>query len=141
MNFTDLPAEEQRVCSLVREETRRRLAAERPFSLYLVGSRATGEAWPTSDFDFVIDADEPLPGKVINPLREALEQLRVPYAWALFETAMGRALSRSSWTPHLATIGRYCSTVSRCWVLAEKVDQLVVSHSWADWSSVLRQAR
>lgn len=49
------------------------------FSLYLVGSRATGEAWPTSDFYFVIDAEEPLPGKVINPLREALEQPRVPY--------------------------------------------------------------
>ncbi|MBE2282488.1 MAG: nucleotidyltransferase domain-containing protein, partial [Prosthecobacter sp.] len=32
---------------------------------------------PTTDFDFVIDAEEPLPGKVINPLREALE-LRVP---------------------------------------------------------------
>lgn len=79
MTFTDLPAEEQRVCGLVREETSRRLAAERRFSLYLVGSRATGEAWPTSDFDFVIDADEPLPGNVINPLREALEQLRVPY--------------------------------------------------------------
>ena len=79
MTLADLPAEEQRVCSLVRDEARRRMAAEKPFSLYLVGSRATGEGWPTSDFDFVIDAHEPLPGKVINPLREALEQLRVPY--------------------------------------------------------------
>lgn len=79
MTLADLPAEEQRVCGLVRDETRRRIAAEGPFSLYLVGSRATGEAWPTSDFDFVIDAGEPLPGKVINPLREALERLRVPY--------------------------------------------------------------
>ena len=79
MILADLPAEEQRVCGLVREATSRRLAADRPFSLYLVGSRATGEAWPTSDFDFVIDADEPLPGKVTNPLREALELLRVPY--------------------------------------------------------------
>ncbi len=79
MILADLPAEEQHVCGLVREETSRRLAAERPFSLYLVGSRATGEAWPTSDFDFVIDADEPLPEKIINPHREALEHLRVPY--------------------------------------------------------------
>jgi uncharacterized protein len=80
MTFTDLPAEEQRVCSLIRDETIRLMPAEKPFSLYLVGSRATGEAWPTSDFDFVIDAGEPLPGKVINPLREALDQLRVPYS-------------------------------------------------------------
>jgi predicted nucleotidyltransferase len=79
MTLADLPAEEQRVCDLVREETTRRIAGEGPFSLYLVGSRATGEAWPTSDFDFVIDAGAPLAGKVINPLREALEQLRVPY--------------------------------------------------------------
>jgi predicted nucleotidyltransferase len=85
MTLTDLPTEEQRVCDLVREETTRRTAGEGPFSLYLVGSRATGETWPTSDFDFVIDADEPLPGKIINPLREALEHLRVPYTIDLLD--------------------------------------------------------
>lgn len=79
MTLTDLPVEERRVCGLVRDETKHRIATEGPFSLYLVGSRATGEGWPTSDFDFVIDAGEPLPGKIINPLREALDHLRVPY--------------------------------------------------------------
>ena len=44
-----------------------------------VTSMATGEDLPATAFDFVTDAAEPLPGKVINPLREALEQLRVPY--------------------------------------------------------------
>ena len=85
MTFADLPAEEQHVCGLVHKETSRRLAAERPFSLYLVRSRATGEASPTSDFDFVIDADEPLPGKIINPLREALDHLCVPYTIDLLD--------------------------------------------------------
>lgn len=68
------------MCGLIRNEAARCMAGEKPFSLFLVGSRATGEAWPTSDFDFVIDAGEPLPGKIINPLREALDHLRVPYA-------------------------------------------------------------
>lgn len=80
MTYTDLPTEEKRVCGLVRDETARCMSGDRPYSLFLVGSRATGEAWPTSDFDFVIDAGEALPGKVINPLREHLEQLRIPYS-------------------------------------------------------------
>ncbi len=79
MPLADLSAEERRVCNLENAEAARWLAGEKPFLLYLVGSLTTGEAWPTSDFDFVIDAEEPLPGKVINPLREALELLRVPY--------------------------------------------------------------
>lgn len=79
MTLAQLPAEEQRVCGLVRDETAKRLDGRQSYALYLVGSRATGEAWPTSDFDFVIDAGSALPGKVINPLREALDHLRVPY--------------------------------------------------------------
>lgn len=81
MTFSDLPAEEQRVCHLVRSEVERCMqrSHDLPYVLSLVGSRATGEAWPTSDFDFVIDAGSALPGKVINPLREALHHLRVPY--------------------------------------------------------------
>jgi predicted nucleotidyltransferase len=80
MKLADLPAEEQRVCDLVREQALRCLGESQAYGLYLVGSRATGESWPTSDFDFVIDAGGPLPGKVINPFREALDHLRIPYA-------------------------------------------------------------
>jgi len=79
MTVADLPSEAQRVCHLVRAEVGRCMDPGRPYELSLVGSRATGEAWPTSDFDFVIDAGEALPGKVINPLREALDLLHVPY--------------------------------------------------------------
>jgi hypothetical protein len=64
-----------------------------------VGLRATFEAWPTSDFDFVIEADEPLPGKVINPLREALEQLRVPYTIDLVDWHRCSAAFREVATP------------------------------------------
>lgn len=81
MTFSDLPTEEQRVCHLVRAEVARCMqhSHDHSYALSLVGSRATGEAWPTSDFDFVIDAGAALPGKVINPLREALDHLRIPY--------------------------------------------------------------
>lgn len=77
MTLADLQPEDQRICRLVLDETTRCMAGQRSFSLYLVGSRATGEAWPLSDFDFVIDAGEPLPGRIINPLRESLELLPV----------------------------------------------------------------
>lgn len=76
-SFFDLQPEDQRVCCLVMEETTRSMAGQRGFSLYLVASRATGEAWPLSDFDFVIDAGEALPGRIINPLRENLELMPV----------------------------------------------------------------
>ncbi|WP_395747715.1 nucleotidyltransferase family protein [Prosthecobacter sp.] len=77
MTLADLQPEDQRICRLVLDEATRSMAGERGFSLYLVGSRATGEAWPLSDFDFVIDAGEALPGRIINPLRENLELLPV----------------------------------------------------------------
>lgn len=80
MRLSELPAEDQRVCALVRQTVGHCMTDGRSYQLYLVGSRATGEAWPTSDFDFVIDAGETLPGKVINPMREALDHLRVPYS-------------------------------------------------------------
>jgi hypothetical protein len=79
MTFASLQPEAQRICRLVMDETARSMTGQRGFSLYLVGSRATGEAWPRSDFDFVIDAGEALPGLVINPLRENLERLPIPY--------------------------------------------------------------
>lgn len=79
MTIAELPVEAQHVCRLVHAEVASRMESVRPYELSLVGSRATGDAWPTSDFDFVIDAGEPLPGKVINPLREALDHLRIPY--------------------------------------------------------------
>lgn len=79
MTFASLQPEAQRICRLVMDETARSMAGQHGFSLYLVGSRATGEAWPRSDFDFVIDAGEALPGLVINPLRENLELLPIGY--------------------------------------------------------------
>ena len=102
MTPSDLPAEEQRVCGLVREEASRCLAAERRFSLYLVGSRATSEAWPTSDFDFVINAEEPLPGKVINPLARPWSSPACPtrsISWTGIAAPrrFGRWRGRSGW--------------------------------------------
>jgi predicted nucleotidyltransferase len=76
-SFSDFPPEDHRICRLVLDETIRAMAGQRVFSLYLVGSRATGEASPLSDFDFVIDAGEALPSRIINPLRENLELLPV----------------------------------------------------------------
>lgn len=79
MTLADLKPEDQRICRLVLDETSRSMAGHHDFSLYLVGSRATGEAWPRSDFDFVIDAGEALPGRIINPLRENLDLLPIGY--------------------------------------------------------------
>jgi len=79
MTLADLQPEDRRICGLVLDEATRCMAGHRAFSLYLVGSRATGEAWPSSDFDFVIDAGEALPGRIINPMRESLELLPVGY--------------------------------------------------------------
>jgi hypothetical protein len=79
MTLADLQPEDQRICRLVLGVASRSMDGHRAFSLYLVGSRATGEAWPRSDFDFVIDAGEALPGRVINPIRESLELLPVGY--------------------------------------------------------------
>ena len=79
MTFDNLKPEDQHICRLVLDETTRSMAGHHSFMLYLVGSRATGDAWARSDFDFVIDAGEPLPGRVINPLRENLELLPIGY--------------------------------------------------------------
>lgn len=61
----------------------RRIVLEklRPYAvqIYLVGSRARGNATPVSDVDVAVLPEQPLPSWVLSGLREALFESTVPY--------------------------------------------------------------
>jgi predicted nucleotidyltransferase len=45
--------------------------------VFLFGSFARGEAWPSSDIDIAVSTPDPLPAGVLDDVREALEHSRV----------------------------------------------------------------
>lgn len=47
--------------------------------VFLFGSRARGNARPTSDIDIALIADEPLAADTLANIREALEESSIPY--------------------------------------------------------------
>lgn len=61
--------------------------AGRDATVYLFGSRARGDARPTSDVDVGIVARPPLPPALMAELREALEESTVPYRVDLVDLA------------------------------------------------------
>ncbi|MCC7018505.1 MAG: nucleotidyltransferase domain-containing protein [Ardenticatenales bacterium] len=47
--------------------------------VWLFGSSATGDARPRSDIDVAIEADSPIPDRLMLELVDALEESTVPY--------------------------------------------------------------
>ena len=62
-------------------------------SVYLFGSRASGDSRHTSDIDLAIEARDALPPIVLAALRERLEESTVPYRVDIVD------LARISQTP------------------------------------------
>ncbi|GGJ06995.1 hypothetical protein GCM10010885_15190 [Alicyclobacillus cellulosilyticus] len=48
---------------------------------YVFGSLARGEAGPASDIDLALEADGPLPRRVLAEIRERLEESHIPYVF------------------------------------------------------------
>jgi predicted nucleotidyltransferase len=55
-----------------------RILAPHPVDVYLIGSRARGDARLASDIDVAIDPREELPQRVLAELEEAYEESTVP---------------------------------------------------------------
>jgi predicted nucleotidyltransferase len=56
-----------------------RALAPYPASIYLFGSRARGDATPTSDVDVAVEPHGELPVALLSELDEMLEESTVPY--------------------------------------------------------------
>lgn len=64
------------------EEVRRivrEVLGEGQVTVYLFGSWARGDAWPTSDIDLAVEARVPLAPGSLARLRERLEESHVPF--------------------------------------------------------------
>ncbi len=58
-----------------------------PVTVYLFGSRASGSARRASDVDIAVEAQEPLPPRVLARLRDRLEESTVPYRVEILDFA------------------------------------------------------
>ncbi len=58
-----------------------------PVKVYLFGSRAKGEARPTSDVDIAILATGSIPPNLLSELRYLLEESNIPYKVDLVDLA------------------------------------------------------
>ena len=56
-------------------------------TVYLFGSRARGPVRPASDVDIAVEAQEPLPPRVLARLRDRLEESTVPYRVDILDLA------------------------------------------------------
>lgn len=64
-------------------------------SVYLFGSYARGEQWPSSDVDIAIEPHEPLPADTISRLREKIEESDIPYQVDIVDLSEADALFRA----------------------------------------------
>lgn len=64
-------------------------------SVYLFGSYARGEQWPSSDVDIAIEPHEPLPADTISRLRERVEESDIPYRVDIVDLSETDALFRA----------------------------------------------
>ena len=55
------------------------------FDLFVFGSRAAGTARPNSDWDIGVRGREPVPGRVMERARDALESLRTLQSFDLVD--------------------------------------------------------